>query len=36
MYSAGVKAKRAADNLLMTLFVREYDQMSAAERDALR
>lgn len=35
-YGAGVKAKRAADNLLMTLFVREYDQMSAAERDALR
>ena len=36
MYSAGVKAKRAADNLLITLFIREYDQMSAAERDALR
>lgn len=36
MYSAGVKAKRAADNLLMTLFIREYDHMSAAERDALR
>ena len=35
MYSAGVKVKRAADNLLITLFIREYDQMSAAEREAL-
>ena len=36
MYSAGVKAKRAADNLLMTMFIREYDHMSAAERENLR
>jgi hypothetical protein len=35
MYSAGVKAKRAADNLLITLFIREYDQMSGPEREAL-
>lgn len=35
-YSAGVKAKRAADNLLLTLFIREYYQgMTAADRENL-
>lgn len=31
-----VKEKRAADNLVLMLFIREFDQMSAVERDALR
>ena len=31
-----VKEKRAADNVVITAFIREYDHMSAAERDNLR
>lgn len=31
-----VKAKRAADQLIISLFIREYDHMTAAEREQLR
>lgn len=31
-----VKEKRVADNVVITAFIREYDHMSAAERENLR
>ena len=31
-----VKEKRVADNVVITAFIREYDHMSAAERETLR